>query len=94
MNPLIMPALQLFADIFKKRRLLRDAVLPLVGSAETMSLGNAERRTFVVKILMGRGVPEGDARLLTEAAVKMWRRLESKRAKKLARLAKKEAREG
>lgn len=93
MNLLILPALQMFMDLFKKRRFIRDEVIPLVELAESGKLDNAGRRAFVLQRLLNQGVSENDARLMLAAGLKVFRRLQAKQAKKLARLARKEARD-
>lgn len=93
MNPLLMPALHLIVDLFKKRRLIRDEVLPLVELAESGKLDNAGRRAFVLQRLLNQGVSENDARLMLAAGLKVFRKLQAKRARKLARLTRREARD-
>lgn len=66
---------------------VKALVLPLIEQAASGNppLDNAARREYVVAALMKQGLSESDARLLTEAGVKYWKRLSAKAAKKAAK---------
>ena len=87
MSPVVMPILSLLIDLFRKRREIRNVVVPLIAAADGRGdlVGTQARREWVVGILVGRGLPESDARLLTEAGVKVWKRLKKKAAKRAAK---------
>lgn len=91
MNPLIMPVLSHLFDLFKRRRFIRDRVIPLIEEADGRpdSLkSNQARREWVVNVLRENGLSESEARLLTESGLSLYRRLQAKAAKKAARKAK------
>ena len=82
----------LIVELVRKRKLIKDEVLPLVDEAQVKLPGDsASRRAWVVSELIARGFSESDSRWLTESGVKMWKRIQAKRtrqaAKRLRRLA-------
>ena len=82
----ILALVEALVGVFKRSKKIRDVVLPLVERAAGMvDLGNDGRREFVVAELIKQGLSESDARLLTEAGVKLWKKLEAKKAKKAAK---------
>jgi len=87
MSPIVMPIVSLLIDLFRKRREIRNVVVPLIATADgRIDLPNTKaRREWVVGILVGRGLAESDARLLTEAGVKVWKRIQKKAAKRAAK---------
>jgi hypothetical protein len=50
---------------------LVESVLPLVREAAILFLDNAERRNYVIKILVAKGVPESVARIALELALQI-----------------------
>jgi len=89
MNPaLFIPLIQAFSRLLEKRKKIRALVLPLIvkAAADGALPDNAARREFVVAYLMREhGMPESTARLLTEAGIAIWKKIEKKRLKKEAK---------
>lgn len=82
----VLTIVQAITAVFSRGKKIRDVVLPLVEQAAGMAdLGNDGRREFVVAELLKQGLSESDARLLTEAGVKLWKKLQAKLAKKAAK---------
>ncbi len=89
-----MPILSLLIDVFQKRRVIKEVALPLVlqasvanpiqsdAAGSVLVAGHAARREWVVNRLVTRGLSESEARLATEAAVRLWKKMEAKRQKK------------
>lgn len=76
----------------KRRKKVRELVLPLIEQAAALAEAgtantNESRREFVVAALMKQGLSESDARLLTEAGVKLWKKIQAKLAKKAGKAA-------
>lgn len=94
MNPLIGSVLLEIVDLFKNRRAVKEYVLPLVELAEQGKLDNTARRAFVLDRLMKEGFTEAESRLMLERGLKVYRRIQKRAAKRLARLARKAEREG
>lgn len=75
----------LFEAIIKalaKRKKVRELVLPLIEAAAMNSSlpDNAARREWVVAYLMNEhAMSDSTARLLTEAGVALWKKLEAKK---------------
>jgi len=91
MSPLVGPLLSIVLEVFKRRRFIRDEVVPLIGAAEAFP-DYAQRREWVVSQLRARaGLAESEARLLTETGVRLFKKLEAKRLKRLAKKAAKAA---
>jgi len=89
----ILPFIEAIIRAFARRRAVKNIVLPLVEAAAVkypaLSVSYDERRDHVIEQLRHHGLSESDARLLTEAGVKLWKKLEAKHAKKAAKEAKK-----
>ena len=98
MSPLVGPLLSIVLEVFKRRRFIRDEVVPLVASAEGLlqkgdaRVNTAARREWVVSQLRARaGITESEARLLTETGVRLFKKLEAKRLTRLEKKAAKRA---
>lgn len=87
------PLVSLLVDLFRKRRFIRETVLPLIQQAEKAyaftdgAFNNDHRRHLVVNALRARGLSDSEAALLTEAGVRLYKRLQAKAAKRAARKA-------
>ena len=82
------------ARLFARRHAIKAQVLPLIEEAATKYPtldSNAERREWVVQTLIRNGLTESSARLMTEAGVALWKRIQAKKAKKAAKAAAKAA---
>jgi len=74
--------------ILSRRSKVKKLVLPLIEQAAVKGLmDNGARREWVVAQLAAQGLSDSSARLLTEAGVKLWKKLEAKRQKKAAKKA-------
>jgi hypothetical protein len=91
MNPTaIISVVEAIVRAFARRKAIKNKVLPLIEEAAKIASSDAaatneSRRDWVVAALMKEGLPESTARLLTEAGVKLWKKLEAKKAKKAAK---------
>ena len=82
---LVLLLVEAVARLLSKRRKLRELVLPLVTEAalDGRLPDNAARREWVVQYLTKEhGMSESAARLLTEAGVSLWKKLQRKKHKK------------
>lgn len=66
-----------------RRRVLKREILPLIEQAAMNAalMDNVARREWVVAQLVAGGLSESSARLLVEAGVKLWKKIQEKHAK-------------
>ena len=86
----ILSLIESIVGLLSRRSKVKKLVLPLIEQAAVKGLmDNGARREWVVAQLAAHGLSDSSARLLTEAGVKLWKKLEAKRAKRAAKEAKK-----
>ena len=88
----ILSLIESIVGLLSRRSKVKKLVLPLIEQAAANSsvlTTNEARRGSVISALMGRGLSESSARLLTEAGVKLWKKLAARAARKAARAARK-----
>ena len=89
--PLIGRLIEMIINLLSKRKKIRELVLPLIQKAaiDGQLPDNKARRDWVVGVLIkDYELSESTARLLVEAGLKLWKKLEEKRLKKEAKEAK------
>jgi len=89
--PLIGRLIEMIINLLSKRKKIRELVLPLIQKAaiDGQLPDNKARRDWVVGVLIkDYELSESTARLLVEAGLKLWKRIEEKRLKKEAKDAK------
>jgi len=82
-NPAIAVSIvRVLVGVFRRRKTIRTLVLPAVEAAASRSdlTSSDARREWVVRLLAAKGLPELEARLLVEAAVKIWKRRRERRS--------------
>jgi len=82
---LVLLLVEAVSRLLSKRRKLKELVLPLITEAvfDGRLPDNAARREWVVHYLIKEhGMSESAARLLTEAGVALWKKLQRKKHKK------------
>ena len=92
----VITVIEALISVFWRARKIRNEVLPLVEEASKIAgsdtlTNNESRREYVVRSLISQGIPESSARLLTEAGVKLWKKIQAKAEKKAAKAEKKAA---
>jgi len=95
MNPAtVVGLIEAIVAAFQRHRTVKNEVIPLIEEAVNIPglipEDNAARRKYVIDNLMARGLSESTSRLLLEAGLKLWKKLEAKKAKKAAKKAAKE----
>ena len=89
--PLIGRLIEMIINLLARRKKVRELVLPLIQKAaiDGQLPDNKARRDWVVGVLIkDYELSESTARLLVEAGLKLWKKLEEKRLKKEAKEAK------
>jgi len=89
--PLIGRLIEMIINLLSKRKKIRELVLPLIQKAaiDGQLPDNKARRDWVVGVLIkDYELSESTARLLVEAGLKLWKKLEEKRLKREAKEAK------
>jgi len=89
--PLIGRLMEMIVNLLARRKKVRELVLPLIQKAaiDGQLPDNKARRDWVTGILIKEfELSESTARLLVEAGLKLWKKLEEKRLKKEAKDAK------
>jgi len=89
--PLIGRLIEMIINLLARRKKVRELVLPLIQKAaiDGQLPDNKARRDWVIGILIKEyELSESTARLLVEAGLKLWKKLEEKRLKREAKEAK------